>query len=107
MLAFPWKGPCWSQALAFLAASLAFFGASAAAMWEPAGTALVAYPYAVGSVLFTLGARQYKRAALEGLQAARRRLGREHSACAWARTEVRGVPISTPLEQCLNMYSGM
>ncbi len=73
-----------------LAASVAFFGASAATMYEPASTVLVAYPYAVGSILFTLGAHQYKRAALEGLQAARRRLGREHPACAWARTEIRG-----------------
>lgn len=73
-----------------LAASVAFFGASAATMYEPASTVLVAYPYAVGSILFTLGAHQYKRAALEGLQAAGRRLGREHPACAWARTEIRG-----------------
>ncbi|BDA48241.1 hypothetical protein COCOBI_11-5010 [Coccomyxa sp. Obi] len=85
-----WRVSRWRASLLFLLASVAFFGASAAAMCEPASTALVAYPYAVGSVLFTLGAHQYKRAALEGLQSARRRLGREHSTCAWARTEVRG-----------------
>ena len=71
-----------------------FFAGSTAAMLELTcrlvSVALVAYPYAAGSVLFALGARDYKRAALEGLHAARRRHGREQPACIWARTEVRG-----------------
>ena len=78
------------------AASIAFFGASTAAILEPVASnqaisaVLVSYPYAAGSVLFTLGAHQYKRSALEGLYAARRRHSREQPACAWARVEVRG-----------------
>ena len=84
------------------AASIAFFGASTAAMLEPVASnlglssALVAYPYAAGSVLFTLGARQYKRAALEGLRAVRRRHGKEQPACAWARVEVKGRVLHVP-----------
>lgn len=78
------------------AASIAFFIGSSAALIDPitsnalASSLLVAYPSAAGSVLYTLGAQYYKKSALEGLQRARRKLGRLHPACTWARIEVRG-----------------